>query len=165
MQIFKALLTATIILLSAANHAANAEAAQITPSKSETISIDVTGTIPGFTQAQLTRYLTRKMQAEIPAPWHFIEGKPEDEFAPDRIVWTFSTLRRIWKGGSHNGFPSPQNLEIYLRVEVKLYLRGAYQMTMVSHPSVDSEPDNQTLSTMVHDAAHALFIENNTDEP
>jgi hypothetical protein len=72
-------------------------------------------------------------------------------------------LKKVWKGGSHSDFPSPANQETYLRAEVKLYLNGNYQMTMDTHPSVGNKPEDKALFGMVHDVAHALFIENKTD--
>ena len=144
------------------------DAAAATPSaspESSTIVVEVSGTVPGYTQAQLAGYLARRMQEEIAAPWHFVASQPAGQTAPNRAVWSFKTLRKVWKGGSHSGFPSPVNLETYLRAEVKLYLNGNYQMTMDTHPSVGDEPDNKALSGMVHDAAHALFIENRPETP
>src|SRR5271169_3891738 len=102
---------------------------------SDTIVIEVSGDdVPGFTKAQLATYLARKMQEEVAAPWHFAAGKPGEETAPNRVVWSFKTLRTVWNGGSHNGFPAPTNSVSYLRAEVKLYLKGAYQMAMDTHP-------------------------------
>ncbi|MBY0578370.1 MAG: hypothetical protein K2P57_04920 [Burkholderiales bacterium] len=127
------------------------------------IVIEVSGEVPGFTQAQLAAYLAQKMQEETAL--HFAAGEPGENPVPNRVVWSFKTLRKVWKGGSHSGFPSPTYLVSYLRAEVKLYLKGSYQMTMDTHPSVISGPDDKALSEMVHDAAHALFIENKTDMP
>jgi hypothetical protein len=142
-----------------------AEAATPPSLDSGTIVVEVSGRVPGFTQAQLATYLARKMQEESPAPWHFAAGKPGEETAPNRVVWSFKTLRKVWEGGVHNGFPAPTNSVTYLRAEVKLYLKGAYQMTMDTHPSVGSGADDKALSEMVHEAAHALFVENKPDMP
>lgn len=128
-----------------------------------TVAILVSGEVPGFTPPQLSAYLAQKMQEEVAAPWHFVADAPVG--AANRVVWSFKILRKIWKGGSHEGFPSPAYSISYLRAEVKLYLNGNYQMTMDTHPSVLSGPDDKALSDMVHDAAHALFIENRTDAP
>jgi hypothetical protein len=37
---------------------------------SNVIVIEVTGTVPGFTQPQLVSYLSNRMQEEIATPWH-----------------------------------------------------------------------------------------------
>ncbi len=132
---------------------------------SNTVVIEVSGKVPGFTQAQLATYLARKMQEETAAPWHFAAGEPGVEHAPNRVVWSFKTLRKVWEGGVHNGFPAPTNSVTYLRAEVKLYLNGAYQMTMDTHPSVSGGSDDKALAEMVHNVSHALFIENKTEMP
>jgi hypothetical protein len=142
-----------------------AEAATPSSFDSGTVVIEVSGKVPGFTQEQLAVYLARKMQEETAAHWHFAAGEPGVEHASNRVVWSFKTLRKVWEGGVHNGFPAPTNSVTYLRAEVKLYLKGAYQMTMDTHPSVGSGADDKALSEMVHDATHALFVENKPDMP
>jgi hypothetical protein len=143
-----------------------AEAAPSSSLGSDAIVIKVSGDdVPGFTKAQLATYLARKMQEEVAAPWQFAAGKPRGETVPNRVVWSFKTLRTVWNGGSHNGFPAPINSVSYLRAEVKLYLKGAYQMTMDTHPSVSTGPDDKALSELVYDATHALFVENKPDMP
>ena len=139
------------------------EAGAATPIATQDIVVEVSGNVPGFTQEQLTNYLTRKMQVDTPTSWHLIEGKSGNEQAPNRVVWSFKTLKEVWKGGTHSGFPSPDYSVTYLRAEVKLYLSGVYQMTMDAHPSVGSGTDDEALSEMVHNISHALFIENKPD--
>ncbi len=63
------------------------------------------------------------------------------------------------------GFPSPTYSESYLGAEAKLYLNGAYQMTIATHPSVSSEIDDKVLSEIAYDAAHAMFVENKPNMP
>jgi hypothetical protein len=134
-----------------------------TPSSVHDVVIEVSGEVPGFTHEQLVTYLTGKMHEEITAPWHFAAGKPGEESASNRVVWSFKTLREVWKGGTHNGFPSPSNSQTYLRAEVKLYIKGAYQMTLDMHPTVSGGADDKILSVMVHHAVQTLFVENKPD--
>lgn len=165
MHMAKILLITAIVfsfMLTAVAEAAAPPATSLDPA---TIVIVVSGDVPGFTKAQLVDYLAQKMREETATPWHFVAGKPGEDTAPNRVVWSFKTLRKVWKGGEHNGFPSPTHSETYLRAEVKLYLQGAYQMTMDTHPSVSNGADDKVLSEMVHHAAHALFVENKPDMP
>jgi len=139
------------------------EAGAVTSIATQDIVVEVSGNVPGFTQEQLTNYLTRKMQVDIPTFWHFVEGKPGNERAANRVVWSFKTLKEVWKGGTHSGFPSPDYSVTYLRAEVKLYLSGVYQMTLDAHPSVGGGAEDEALSEMVHYISHALFIESKPD--
>ena len=75
------------------------------------------------------------------------------------------TLRVVWKGGSHRGFSSPENSVSHLNAEVKLHLRGNYQMTMITHPSVSGGADDEALAEIARDVAHVMFIENKSDLP
>ncbi len=140
-----------------------AEAA--TPNSSHYIVIEVSGDVPGFTHDQLVTYLAGRMHEEIATPWNFSAAMSGEGPAPNRVVWSFKTLREVWKGGTHSGFPSPTNSTTYLRAEVKLYLKGAYQMTLDMHPTVSGGADDRILSGMVHHAAQALFVENKPDMP
>jgi hypothetical protein len=144
---------------------ADAAAAPSSSPDPDTVVIEVSGYVPGFTQQELAAWLARKMQDEVAAPWHFAAEKPGEKTAPNKVVWSFSVLKKVWKGGMHNGFPGQTNSVSYLGAEVKLYLKGVYQMTMDTHPSVSNGPNDEALSQMVHEAAHALFIKNRDDTP
>ena len=52
----------------------------------------------------------------------------------------------------------------YVRAEVRLYLNHAYQMTMLTEPSVSGGSNDTVLSDMVHNVAHTLFVENKPDK-
>jgi hypothetical protein len=127
----------------------------------------VSGQVPGFSQEQLTGFLVEKMQQESPPPWHFVAGKAGaktagqniGEWAPNRVVWQFKTLRKVWGGSAHNGFPAPSHAVTYLRAEAKLYLKDDYQMTVDTHPSVGGADSREALSDIVHDVARALFAD------
>ncbi len=137
--------------------------AQSVPEKNDAIHVETFGTVPGFSQAQLNDYLAKRMQEPGVASWRFIAGGKAA--APNRIVWKFKTLNMVWKGGSHNGFPSQDHAVSYLRAEVKLYLNGEYQMTMDTHPSVLSGDEDQSLSEMAKHVTQALFFENRNGKP
>jgi hypothetical protein len=165
MYVAKIFLAAVIVFSFALTGAAKAETSPPSTLESNTIMIEVSGKVPGFTQAQLSAYLARKMQGEISSTWHFVEGKQGDEDFSNRVVWSFKSLRKVWEGGTHNGFPAPTHSVTYLRAEVKLYLKGAFQMTMDTHPSVGSGADDKALTEMVHNAAQGMFVMNKPDMP
>jgi hypothetical protein len=124
-----------------------------------TVVVEVSGSVPGLSQAQLSGFLVSKMQQESPSAWHFAAGKAGEQAPPNRVVWSFKTLRKVWGGSSHNGFPAPGHAVTYLRAEAKLYLQGDYQMTMDTHPSVGGENSMDALSDIVHNVSRALFAE------
>ncbi len=130
-----------------------------------TVVVEASGNVPGFTATELASYLAGRLHEDAPAPWQFSAAKPSMEPAPNRVVWAFKTLRKDWKGGSHRGFPSPTNSASYLSAEVKLYLKGTYQTTMLTQPSVSGGPDDEALASMVDDVAHALFVVNKPAVP
>ena len=163
MHTVKIFLASVIIFSSALIGASKAETFPEATPASNTIMFEVLGTVPGYTHTQLSIYLAQKMQEETHGAWHFEAGKLGDSSYPNRVVWSFKKLRMIWKGGSHSGFPAPPNLVTYLRAEVKLYFKGVYQMTMDTHPTVDSGTDDTTLAEMVHNVAYAMFVENKHD--
>lgn len=123
------------------------------------VVVEVSGNFPGFTQTQLAANLARGMHEEIAGPWRFSAGKPGAAPAPNRVTWSFKTLRMVWKGGSHRGITSPENSTVYLSAEVKLFLNDTYQMTMITHPSVSGGSDEKALLEMAHDVAHTLFVD------
>jgi hypothetical protein len=137
--------------------------AQSVPEKIDTISVETSGAVPGFSKAQLNDYLAKHMQEPGIASWRFIAGGKTD--APNRVVWKFKALNLVWKGGAHRGFPSQNHAISYLRAEVKLYLNGEYQMTMDMHPSVLSGDEDQSLSEMAKRVTKILFDGNQPEKP
>ncbi len=146
-------LLATLIL------GGNAHAESGSPDKnaSDTIYVEVSGNVPGFTQADLAKYLASRMQQSEGASWHFLPGNRNA--SPNRVSWTFKTLKVVWKGGSHKGFPSPSHSLSYLKAEAKLYLNGEYQMTIDAHPSALNGDESRSISSMASQAAHAFFLD------
>lgn len=134
-------------------------------SDSGTVVVVTSGSVPGFTSAELSAYLARRMHEQATAPWQFAAATPATQSAPNRMVWSFRNLRVVWKGATHRGFASPENSESYLSVEVKLYMKNDYQLTTVAHPSVRGGPDDKALSAMVEEVAHAMFAANGTSPP
>jgi hypothetical protein len=128
------------------------------------VVVETSGNVAGFTPPELAAYLARRMHEETAGAWQFSAGGRGAAPGPDRIVWSFKTLRVVWKGGSHRGFSAQENSVSYLSAEVKLYLSGDYQMTMLTHPSVSGEADDAALSEMVRDVARVMF-ENKPESP
>ena len=129
------------------------------------VVVETSGNVPGFTPPELAAYLARRMHEETAGPWQFSAGGRGAEPGPNRVVWSFKTLRVVWKGGSHRGFSAQENSVSYLSAEVKLYLSGDYQMTMLTHPSASGGSDDTALSEMVRDVARAMFVENKPEAP
>jgi hypothetical protein len=162
-RVCSACVTTAIILPYILANLAEAATPSSISADSQIVVVEVSGHVPGFTQAQLATYLALKMHDEIAAPWQFSVKQPGAAPASNRAVWSFKTLRSEWKGGSHKGFPSPTHSVSYVSAEVKLYLKNAYQMTVLAEPSVSGGPDDKMLSAMVHSVAHTLFVENQPD--
>jgi hypothetical protein len=165
MHIAKTSLVAVTTLLFVLPNVAEASTPPLSSLDSYTVVVHASGNVPGFTKTQLAAYLANGMQVEAAAPWRFSPEKPGVAAAPNRVVWSFKTLRILWKGGSHSGFPSPTRSQTYLSAEVKLYLKNTYQTTMLTQATVSGGSDDSVLSEMVHNVAHALFVENKPDMP
>ena len=164
MRISKVFLITSILLVLISPNFASADTTASGGREAETFVIEVSGQVPGFTQGQLSAYLTRKLQEENLVPWHFVEGMAGSENFPNRVVWLFKSLRKVTKSRGFMGSPGETNSITYIKAEVKLYINGAYQMTMDTHPSVSNGADDKVLSDMVHNAAHVLFVENKPEK-
>ncbi len=68
-------------------------------------------------------------------------------------MWKFKLLKVVWKGGTHNGFPSPSYSISYLKAEAKLYLNDEYQMTIDTHPSALNGDIDQSIANMAKQVA------------
>ena len=122
------------------------------------VHVVVTGSVPGYTTSQLTQYLVVAMRKSVPQPW--VMTADPTIIAGNRVDWRFKTLRTIWKGGSHSGFPSQDNVVTYISAEVRTYIKGEYQMTLALHPSILSQNEDQALADMAREASRILFVQN-----
>ena len=159
MNMTKILRSMAILLPAILSHVA-AAATLPSAADSNTVAVEASGTVRGFTPGQLDAYLARRMGEETAAPWQFAARKQGAAQAPNRVVWAFKSLRVEWKSGAHKGFPSPTNSVTYLSAEIKLYSKGAYQMTMITQPTRSGGSDDVVLAEMVHDVARTLFVAN-----
>jgi hypothetical protein len=123
-----------------------------------------TGKVSGFADARdLTRYLADQMNA-AGTTWHFAAPSAVAETLPqDRVEWKFKTLKVVWGGGAHKGFPQPVVTRSYLSAEVRLYLHNQYQTTMLAQPTVVSG-DRSELAEMVAKVTHLLAAAADTDK-
>ncbi len=163
MNIFTIFLSVIFINLLTLTGTASADSLVSRTDEAASFAIEVTGEVPGFTHAELSSYLARKMREEIPQHWHFVEGISGSENYPNRVVWSFKSIRKVTKSRGFMGSPGQTNSITYLKAEVKLYVKGAYQMTMDTHPSVSNGIDDKILSELVRNVAHVLFVENKPD--
>jgi len=147
---------AAIFISATGPAAARAEAAL----RTMPVTIEVAGEVPGFSHEELAAYLARAMQQSAGPTWRFAAAKDGAAPAANRVVWSFKTLREVWKGSFHSGFPSPSHSETYLSTEAKLYLDGVYQMTMSTQPTVLGGSGDVTLTDMTRKVARAMFVEN-----
>jgi len=130
------------------------------PAASGPVAIEVSGAVPGFSKPELEALLAQQMQQAAGPGWRFAAAEGLEAGDASRIVWSFKTLREVWKGGSHNGFPSPSHAETYLSTEAKLYLDGVYQMTMSTEPTLYRGAEDSTLTEMSRKVAKAMFVDN-----
>jgi len=124
------------------------------------IVIEASGAVPGFTKPALETLLAQQMRQAAGAQWRFAAAEGLESGASSRIVWSFKTLREVWKGSSHSGFPSPSHAETYLSTEAKLYLDGVYQMTMSTEPTLYTGTEDSVLAEMSRKVARAMFVDN-----
>ncbi len=137
---------------------AGAEAESLAKQAPLAIGVQTAGAVPGFASTSLSAYLVQKMGEEPIPAWHFFV-ETSASVPPDRVVWNFKTLRMVWKGGSHSGFPSQNHAVSYLSAEVKLYLNDVYQATMVVYPSIGDVDENQELADMARQVARAFYAQ------
>jgi len=121
-----------------------------------TVAVVVSGNVPGFATPQLlAAFLARRMQAGEPS-WHFVAAAADAPLAGDRVEWKFATLKVVWPGGSHNGFPGHTVERAYISAEARLYLADAYQTTTLSQPTVSGEQADHALGDMALKVAQAM---------
>lgn len=151
------LFSAAIVLLAWAK-IVSAEPQQSPLRDERAVFIETSGSVPGYSNAQLNNVLAKKLNAVAGKPWHFFATAESSSLpAPNRIIWSFKTLKHVWPGGSHSGFPSPTFIQTYVSAEAKLYLDGAYQMTVASEPTFSSSNKEEGLEKIADTLSKALL--------
>jgi hypothetical protein len=118
-----------------------------------TLTVEMTGALPGFSAAAASQYLASEMGQAGVAGWTFVPTPASAQPAPDRIEWHIE--QSPYAGGSVRQFipiPSVQRLfgtHHNISVEVRLYLRGQYQTLALGETVVQGGPPDKALAAFV----------------
>lgn len=125
--------------------------------KDLTVSVEIDGSLPGFTNDQLSAYVSQQMAASHITSWHFepgpaamtAEGQPAN-----RIVWHFKQLPFAGGGVRYIGPAVSKAREVFgvgraVGIDAKIYLNGQYQATTFDQATVKGGPNDPGLAAAI----------------
>jgi hypothetical protein len=136
--------------------------------KNITVSVEINGSVPGFTSEQLETYVAQQMAATHITAWRFEPGPAPDtptaSQPANRVVWNFKPLP--YAGGSirYIGPALSAGKQLFgvgraIGIDAKIYLNGQYQATTFDQVTVKGahDPDlsaviQRVLKSIVADA-------------
>ncbi len=150
-------------------------AADSMPGADRTVSVVIDGSLPGFTQDQLSAYVAEQMTAADVAAWKFAVAPASGAQPSNRIVWHFKLLP--FAGGSirYIGPVLSKARETFgvgraVGIDVKIYLNGQYQASTFDQVTIKGGPNDPNLDGAIQKVTRtivsdALTQEDATDAP
>jgi hypothetical protein len=125
--------------------------------KNLTVSVEIDGSLPGFTNDQLSAYISQQMAASHVTSWHFEPGPAAAATAgqpANRIVWHFKQLPFAGGGVRYIGPALSRAREVFgvgraVGIDAKIYLDGQYQATTFDQATVKGGPNDPSLAAAI----------------
>ncbi len=160
------LIAALAFCLPALNHAAAADSA---PGKETTLSVVIDGALPGFTQDQLSAYITQQMEAADVASWKFATAPVSGAQPSNRVVWHFKLLP--FAGGSIR-YIGPALSKVRqefgmgraVGIDAKIYLNGQYQASTFDQVTIKGGPNDPSLTGAIQKVTRIIISDALTQE-
>jgi hypothetical protein len=125
--------------------------------KNLTVSVEIDGSLPGFTSDQLSAYVSQQMAASQITSWHFEPGPTAaatTDQPANRIVWHFKQLPFAGGGVRYIGPAVSKAREVFgvgraVGIDAKIYLNGQYQATTFDQATVKGGPNDPALAAAI----------------
>jgi hypothetical protein len=137
-----------------------------------TISVEVEGSVPGFTNDQLSAYVSQQMADAHLTAWHFAPAVSATETSPppNRVVWHFKTLP--YAGGTvrYIGPALSKARDLFgvgrpIGVDAKMFLNGQYQSTSFDQATIKGGPHDAGLSDVIKKVMNSIVANAFASEP
>ena len=128
-----------------------------------TVSVEVEGSLPGFTADQLSAYVSQQMADAHLTAWRFAPATAATEAnqPPNRVVWHFKVLP--FAGGSvrYIGPALSKARDLFgvgrpIGVDAKIYLDGKYQSTSFDQVTVKGGANDPGLSSVIKKVMNSI---------
>ena len=136
-----------------------------------TVSVEVEGSLPGFTTDQLSAYVSQQMADAHLTAWRFAPAAATDaNQPPNRVVWQFKVLP--FAGGSvrYIGPALSKARDLFgvgrpIGVDAKIYLDGKYQSTSFDQVTVKGGANDPALSSVIKKVMNSIVANAFAAEP
>ncbi|MDB5392863.1 MAG: hypothetical protein JWM91_369 [Rhodospirillales bacterium] len=136
-----------------------------------TILVEIDGSLPGFSQDQLSAYITQQMGAADVTSWRFRVASPTNGATEpaNRVVWHFRLLP--FAGGTvrYIGPALSRAREAFgvghaIGIDVKIYLNGKYQASTFDQVTIKGGPDDPGLIAAIQKVTRTIVSDALTQE-
>jgi hypothetical protein len=140
--------------------------------KNLTVSVEIDGSLPGFTNDQLSAYVSQQMAASHITSWHFEPG-PSGSAASaqpaNRIVWHFKLLPFAGGGVRYIGPALSKARDMFgvgraVGIDAKIYLNGQYQATTFDQATVKGGANDPALATTIQKMMKSIVANATAEE-
>jgi hypothetical protein len=133
------------------------------PRKFTTLSVDASGSLPGFSTVEARQYLAQEMAKGAGAGWTFTPAPQGGSPAPDRIEWRFR-LDPYAGGGIRQIIPIPSVKRLFgthhlISVEARLYLDGEYETMTFGEATVSGGGQDAELAGLIDRLTRNILAE------
>jgi len=137
-----------------------------------TVSVEVEGSVPGFTADQLSAYVSEQMADAHLTAWRFAPVEPQQagKEPPNRIVWHFKVLP--YAGGTvrYLGPAISKARDLFgagrpIGVDAKIFLDGQFESTSFDQATIKGGPHDPGLSEVIKKVMNSIVANAFAAEP
>jgi hypothetical protein len=132
------------------------------------VAVVVEGSLPGFKDDELARFVSQEMEAAHVAAWHFEPAGAAP--SANRVVWHFKLLP--YAGGSVryigptvSRFKDMFGMRRAIGVDAKLYLNGQFQSTTFDQATIKGGPRDPDLDRVIDKVTRSIIANAFLEEP
>jgi hypothetical protein len=154
------------LMFAGSTYAAGGNAAQ----ENMSVTVEVDGSVPGFSPDQLETFVSQQMEAADVTAWHFAPEKPGAAEPANRVVWHFKPLP--YAGGTvrYIGPVVSKAKALFgvgraVGIDAKIYLGGKYQATTFDQVTIKGGSDDAGLATTIQKLTRSIVANAMADAP
>ena len=117
-----------------------------------TMSVHVSGALPGFSKAETTKYLAARMSEPYVGRWRFAPGSGRPAASPNRVEWRFEpvapTARPDPEFAPEPGADRPAGNHL-LGAQLRLFIGGKYITSVFNQAAIKGGAKDEKLSAFI----------------
>ena len=135
------------------------------------VAVEIDGSLPGFTQSQLSAFIAAQMDAADVAAWHVAPADAQKSAPepPNRVVWHFKLLPFAGGAVRYIGPALSKARAMFgvgraIGIDAKIYLDGRYQSSTFDQVTIKGGPNDPELESAIKKVTRIIVSDALTED-